>query len=350
MSGHGLAPIAPAEAVAWYLEHRRDDTRLATRRKQASALGIFVEWTDEVGIENMNDIRGRELMRFKTWRRTETDVKLVSLNGTLAILRTFIGFCETIDAVEADLADRVPLPNVPEDEEISTVAPTDEEVAAIRSYYRKFEYASRRHTQFELIAEVGLRMGAVRAIDLDEIDPDEQVIHLRHRPAGPDEYGTPLKNGVNGERIINLSPGLMALIEDYRIHTRDEVTDEYGRQPLFTTPHGRVTTATMRRDFYKLTRPCMYSDPCPHGRDPSSCAATKHSQAEQCPSRFSTHPLRRWSIMHQLDAGLSKELLSDRVDVSVPVLDKHYDQRSEERKSRRRLEELEKLLPSYSAQ
>jgi len=41
------------------------------------------------------------------------------------------------------------------------------------------------------------------------------------------------------------------------------------------------------------------------------------------------------------DEGVPKELLSDRVDVSVPVLDKHYDQRSEERKSRRRREVLE---------
>jgi hypothetical protein len=52
--------------------------------------------------------------------------------------------------------------------------------------------------------------------------------------------------------------------------------------------------------------------------------------------------------MNQLDAGVPKELLSDRVDVSVPVLDKHYDQRTEERKSRRRREELEKHLIEYS--
>lgn len=105
----------------------------------------------------------------------------------------------------------------------------------------------------------------------------------------------------------------------------------------------------MRRDFYEMTRRCTYGAECPHDRDEMDCEAAKDSKAVKCPSRFSTHPLRRWSIMHQLDAGISKELLSDRVDVSVPVLDKHYDQRSEERKSRQRLEELEQHLPEFSA-
>jgi hypothetical protein len=52
--------------------------------------------------------------------------------------------------------------------------------------------------------------------------------------------------------------------------------------------------------------------------------------------------------MAQLDAGVSKELLSDRVDVSMPVLDKHYDQRSKARKSRRRREALEANLSQYA--
>ena len=51
--------------------------------------------------------------------------------------------------------------------------------------------------------------------------------------------------------------------------------------------------------------------------------------------------------MSQFDAGMPTELLSDRVDVSVSVLDKHYDQRSEERKSRRRREELETHHEKY---
>jgi hypothetical protein len=42
----------------------------------------------------------------------------------------------------------------------------------------------------------------------------------------------------------------------------------------------------------------------------------RFSRCSECPSGSTTHPLRKWAIMNQLDAGMPKELLSDRVDVS----------------------------------
>ena len=107
MTQSDLEPLAPQEALDWYLQHRRDSLRTATRRKHQSALGAFVEWTDEVGIDDMNDIGGRQLMEFKTWRKTESDLTVVSLNGNLAILQRFLRFCENVDAVPAGVADRV---------------------------------------------------------------------------------------------------------------------------------------------------------------------------------------------------------------------------------------------------
>ena len=348
MSGEDLEPISPEDAVDWYLEHRHDELREATRRTHRYSLGIFLDWTEERGISNLNNLDGRDLMAFKTWRKSETEINTVSLNGTLGVLQRFLRFCETIEAVEDGLADRVPLPNVPPSEEVKEDVPEDESVKAIRDYYRRFEYASRQHTEFELVAEVGIRLGAVRGIDLGDIDDEKQVIHLEHRPEEPGVYGTPLKNGADGERIINVSPEFTELIGDYIEHNRFEVTDRFGRDPLFTSKKGRVATATIRRDFYKLTRTCEYDPDCPHGREVSSCESTTSGKAAECPSSFSTHPLRKWSIMSQLDSGLPKEILSDRVDVSVPVLDKHYDQRSEARKSRRRREALESHLNQYA--
>ena len=188
----------------------------------------------------------------------------------------------------------------------------------------------------------------MRAIDLCDFDQEGRVIHLRHRPEGTDEYGTPLKNGRDGERIVNLSDQLRDFVVDYVDHNRGDATDKFDRQPLFSTSGGRPSTATICRDFYKMTRPCTYSNDCPHDREIGNCDAAKNANAADCPSRFSTHPLRKWAIMDQLDSGVPKELLSDRVDVSVPVLDKHYDQRTEERKSRRRREVLEANLNQYA--
>lgn len=348
MTGEDLEPLAPRDALDWYLDHRREDLMTSTRRKYRSALGAFVDWTDVAGVDDMNDVGGRQLMRFKSWRKGEADLVTLSLNGNLAILQRFLRFCERIDAVSEGVADRVPLPNVPPAEEVNYQVPTDDEVEGIRLYLRRFEYASRRHVEFEIIAEVGLRLGAVRALDLGDFDPDGRVVHLRHRPEGTDEYGTPLKNGRDGERIVNLSYRLRDFLVDYVGHNRHDVMDEYGREPLFTTVGGRPSTATIRRDFYKMSRPCAYSAGCPHERKVTDCDAAKNANAADCPSRFSTHPLRKWAIMHQLDEGVPKELLSDRVDVSVPVLDKHYDHRTEAQKSRRRREELEQHLAEYS--
>lgn len=181
-----------------------------------------------------------------------------------------------------------------------------------------------------------------------DLDLEAMVVQLRHRPESTEAYGTPLKNGSDGERLVNLSPELAETITAYIEYHRPAVTDKFDREPLFATAAGRVSTTTIRRDFYKLSRPCTYTNGCPHDRHISECEATKSRGASKCPSNFSTHPLRKWSIMHQLDEGVPTELLSDRVDVSVPVLDKHYDHRSEERKSRRRREVLESHLGQYA--
>ncbi|WP_089816110.1 tyrosine-type recombinase/integrase [Halomicrobium zhouii] len=284
MTQDDLEPLAPRDVLDWYLEHRRDSLRTATRRKHTSALGTFVDWTDVVGIDDMNNVGGRDRMRFKTWRKNETDLATISLNGNLAILRRFLRFCERIDAVAEGVADRVPLPNVPPDEEVSTDVPEDNEVEGIRSYFRQFEYASRRHVEFELIAEIGLRMGAIRAIDLDDFDPEGLVIHLRHRHEATEDYGMPLKNGSDGERIVNISAELSDFLVDYVEYNRHDVVNEYGRDALFTTSAGRVSTATIRRDYYKMTRPCTYSNDCPHDREASDCDAAKNKHAPQCPS------------------------------------------------------------------
>jgi len=350
MRQNRLEPISPSDAEEMYIEERQEDASYATRCTIKDGVGLFVEWTEEAGIDNMNNISGRQLRKFRNWCKETSDNNSVSLNGIMGVLRRFLVFCVEIEAVYSNVPDKTPMPNVPDDEAVSDEKPTDEEVEAILEYLETHEPYSRRHVEFRLMQELGDRVGTVRAPDVRDVDVENRVIRLRHRPEPErsDVRGTPLKNGKDGERHQNISQGLADLIKGYlESPQRPDVTDKFGRKPLLTTKDGRPSIATIRRDIYKLTRPCTYAGECPHDRDPDECKATISRHASECPSSQSPHPLRRWSIEHQIESGVSKELLSDRVDVSVPVLNEHYDRRSEERKRQHRLEVLEKVFGDY---
>jgi hypothetical protein len=344
---YDLKSILPREAIKWYIDHRRDEVRMPTRRKHESSLGTFVDWTDEVSIEDMNELGGRRLMAYKTWLKTESDLATISLNGNLAILQRFLRFCERSRPSRR-------------------TSPTGPRSRTSRRR-RKSTTRSRQTTKLSRFRHTTGNSSMPPAVRSSSISSPRWVSTRRSlwdrsrglragqtghpsssRTKGAEEYGTPLKNGPDGERIINISDQLRDFIVDYVEQIRDDVFDQYGRRPLFTTANGRPSTATIRRDFYKMSRPCEYSGGCPHDREIAECDAAKNANAADCPSRFSTHPLRKWAIMSQLNAGVPKELLSDRVDVSVPVLDKHYDQRTEERKSRHRHEALKDNLEQYA--
>lgn len=350
MPSEELEPMGPREARDDYLQERQEDARFETLRTIRKGLNLFVEWCEEQGIRNMNEISGRQLNKYKNWCKDTSDNNTVSLNGILGVLRRFLVYCVRVEAVARGTPDKTPVPNVPDDEDVNYEKPTDQEVEAALEYLETYDRASRRHVEYKFIKEIGCRVGAIRAIDLCDIDLEEQVIRLRHRPEKdyPEEKGTPLKNGSDGQRHVNIPTDLAELIGDYMDNPdRHDVTDRFGRKPLLTTQHGRPSTDTIRRDLYKLTRPCVHANNCPHDRDIDACDAFKNAYASECPSSHSPHPLRRYSIESQIDAGVSKEMLTDRVDVSIPVLNKHYDTRSEERKRKHRLKVFEKLYEGY---
>jgi integrase len=155
-----------------------------------------------------------------------------------------------------------------------------------------------------------------------------------HRP----DSGTPLKNKDPAERQLNLHEWVCVIVDDYIDGRRHEVTDEEGRRPLFTTKEGRAHRTTLRKQVRLMTRPCEYSNDCPYDRSIEDCEATAYSKAAQCPGSVSPHPLRRSAITEALNEGHSKELVSDRMDVSTDVLEKHYDARSESEKRELRRE------------
>jgi integrase len=264
-----LEPIDPDTAFELYIAEKETSVADATLAAHRSRLGFLLEWCEERDIENLNNLTGWRLQEFRLWRRNAGDLTKVSEKTQMDTLRVFIKWLESIDAVEQDLHKKVRSPDVTPEENSRDVMLEADDAEAMLTYLRRYEYASLRHVTATLLWHTMLRMGSIRALDIEDYDPEEQSLTLRHQP----DTDTPLKNKRQGERIIAVSNDVCLVLDDWVREKRPEVTDDYGRQPLLSTNHGRVGKATIRNYCYQITRPCKYGQECPHDRDESDCEA-----------------------------------------------------------------------------
>lgn len=330
--------ITPRQAVQDFNDERKGEVAHSTWRNYQYPLKQFIQFCDDEGIEYVNDLNGYVLKQFKL-RRKNSGIKTVTLKNNLSSLRVFLNWCVQAGLVHPDLPDMVQLPTLTSDDIVSDDTISLDRIENILDYFYKFEYATRPHAIFQLMWHTCMRMGTIMSIDIDDYHSGKQFIHLNHRP----ETGTPLKNGHAAEREVQLNDEMVEVLDDY-IHVHWEpTTDEHDREPLFTTRYGRVSHNRIRKNVYAVTRPCHISNHCPHDRDRSSCEATMKKQASLCPSSISPHPLRRAAITYHLNREWPKEKLSERANVSVEVLDKHYDARSEREKRNTRKQYLSNL-------
>ncbi|WP_207588484.1 site-specific integrase [Halomontanus rarus] len=336
-----LEPLEPEEALRLYLDHRRREVADSTLRSHESRLGHFIRWcTTEKSIDNLNDLTGRNLHEYRLWRRNSNGgIKPVTEKTQMDTLRVFIRFLETIDGVPSNLSEKVLSPDLESKENVRDVMLERDHAEAILNHLRKYEYASRPHIVLALQWHSMMRRGSVRALDVGDYHPEDQCLDIRHRP----NTDTPLKNKEDGERVVALSAEISTLLDDWIANKRPQVTDEYGREPLITTPHGRLAKTTPTSIVYNLTRPCRIGEPCPLNRDPDECEAARYERAFDCPESVSSHAVRRGSITHHLQSDVPSEVVSARANVGPEVLDKHYDQRSEKSKMEQRRKFLQNI-------
>lgn len=330
----GLTSTSPAEAVKWYLAERESELSEKSQSNHRYRLEQFQAFCDEQEIENLNNLSGRNLHRYRVWR--SEDIRTVTLRGELQTLRVFLEFCASIEAVEPGMRELVKIPKVDPEEEAKDVHISKERAEEILDHLNRFEYASRDHVVFALLWHTGIRLGTLRTFDVGDFDEDEMCLDVRHRP----ESGTPLKNKQAAERSIAVGSHYCDVIRDYLSHNRHNLTDDHGRRPLITSNQGRLSENSIRENVYRVTQPCEFGD-CPHGEDPRTCEARQHGNRAKCPSSMSPHAIRRGSITDRLRNGTPQTVVSERANVSGEIIDQHYDERSEREKMRLRRELLQ---------
>jgi site-specific recombinase XerD len=330
-----LEPITPERAIELYLDHRRNEVAAQTLRSHRSRLQFFLGWCHDNDISNLNELTGRKLHEYRTWRRNDGDLSKVSEKTQMATLRVFVKFLESIDAVDPDLHTKVQLPSLSKHDDVRTEMVDEETAEQLLEYLEKYHYASLRHVVFTLAWRTAMRRGTMHALDIQDYHPDDQYIETTHR------LPTPLKNQESGERYIALSDEVCELLDAWIADLRPDVTDDQSRSPLLASKQGRLHPSTIQNIAYSLTRPCVYSDECPHDRDIDECEATTRNSASRCPSSRSPHAVRRGAITNWLSNDVPEKVVSDRANVAPDVLEKHYDQREERDKMEQRRNHLD---------
>jgi site-specific recombinase XerD len=332
--------VTPERAVEQYLQARRHELADSSHQNQGYRLNKFVQWTNDVGFDDMRELDGRVCEKFKV-HRTSRDLSPNTIRNHLMTFRVFVRWCEANEYVTPGTADKIRIPTVRQSDRSRDEHVKYEVMQDIIGAQHKYEYGTLRCLTVHLLWHTGMRMGSARALDLDDWHPQEQYLTVRHRP----ETGTPLKREYNGERNISiLDSRLSRLLEDWIQFQRPDITDDYGRDPLLVTSQGRASKNTIRNAAYRATQPCEYTGHCPHEEEKSSCKFRDADHASKCPSSVSPHPLRRSAITHHLNQDVPIELASERMNVSVDTLEEHYDARSQEEKRqvrRRRLENMD---------
>ncbi|ACV46293.1 MULTISPECIES: tyrosine-type recombinase/integrase [Halomicrobium] len=339
-----LEPLSPSEAVDLYIE-ARDDATEQTLQGQYYRLQAFIQWCDEEGIANLNELSGRDLYAYRVWRREGgysdegKELKTVTLRGDMGTLRAFLRFCGDIEAVPEALYEQVPLPKINPGQDVSESTPDPDRALEILDWLERYEYASRRHVIVLLFWHTGCRTGGLRALDVGDCDldgdrpgADGPAVHFVHRP----NKGTPLKNKEKGERWNAISPHVAQILKDYIDGPREKETDDQGRAPLVTTKSGRVSRSCCRDTLYRVSPPCWRGEECPHDKDPDTCEWTHYSEMSKCPSSRSPHDVRSGRVTAHRLADEDRSLVSDRMNASEEILDKHYDRRNDRQKAEQR--------------
>ncbi|GGL73785.1 tyrosine-type recombinase/integrase [Halocalculus aciditolerans] len=323
-----LQPLSPEEGIERFLRHREPSVRDSTIQNAKTRLRYFREWCEERNVENLNDLTGRDLSDFVAWRRG--DIAAITLQKQLSTIRTALRYWADIEGVTEGLAEKVHAPELPDGAGSRDVHLKADRAKDILHYLSEYEPGSREHAVMALLWRTGMRRGALRSLDVEDLRPDEQAIVLRHRI----DDGTRLKNGEGGERWVYLGPHWFSVVEKYLNHpTRPDKRDDHGRRPLITTRNGRPTGDTIYKTVLKATQPCRIGEPCPHDRDPETCEARNgRDHYSKCPSSRSPHAVRRGAITHHLNEDTPPETVSERMDVSLDVLYEHYDARTEREK------------------
>ena len=311
-----------------FMEHKRATTNDSTVRSYKFPTKSFVEHCATHGATVTGDVTKRMVTTWLDGRKQ--DVKPITVKNNAKHIRVFLKWLGSRELCDWDIHEKIEMPTIPDRGEVNEDVLRADLAKSTLEYLDTYNYASTYHALLYTMWHTGCRISGAISLDVDDfvaLSKEDSFLKFRDREG----TSTPLKNGHKSKRDVTISDGLTNVLNDYINAHRLDKTDEHGRSPLFTVPGGRLSRQRAYKNIVAVTRPCVSTGDCPHDKKIKTCeAAQRKEKAPSCPSSASLHPVRKGAITNLINEGWPKEALSERVDVSVDVLEKHYDFRTTE--------------------
>ncbi|MEA5407711.1 site-specific integrase [Haloarculaceae archaeon H-GB2-1] len=157
-----LEPLAPRQALEMWIDRQKAEKADETVQSYRYRVRQFVDWLDDQGINNLNDLTGRDVFRYDSARRAD-GLSKNALNTQLGTIKLFLDFCVDVEAVPPVLPAKVDIPTLSKAERANEEKLSSNRADSILQQLEQFDYASRDHTMFALAWHTGARLGALRS-------------------------------------------------------------------------------------------------------------------------------------------------------------------------------------------
>ncbi|NHX37285.1 MULTISPECIES: tyrosine-type recombinase/integrase [Halolamina] len=327
-----------------YLLRRRDRSP-STISQYKRTIPEFIDFADEKGVKYPAELSESLIDAFvdELFTRYEAAATIITYTKNVRVWLNWLNKRDLCPANLRDLLDKEELglsPNARDE------ALPESEAMHIIQKHRAQRYGTAQHALIELLYNSGLRIGEVHSLDVGDLLSASNDLHVRHRP----DEGTRLKNGASshgshsdGERNITLKPTVVDALEEYIATDRVDVTGDFGREPLFSTQHGRASRSTLRRWTYQATS-CRWAN---EDATEVTCDGSCDPDSDVCPYSYYPHAVRRGSIVNHLNGDLPHGKASERFDVSIPIIKRHYDPRVKETRKQERADAVQNAWSDF---
>lgn len=177
-----LESLDPETGVKLYLDHKATSCTDSIVQNHRYRMKPFVQWFGEQGIDNLNDLSGRDIQEYRLWRSEDESLNALTLRMQMSTLRVFLKWGGSMEAVPEDFYTKVIVLRVKRSEHQRDEMLNAEDAKEILQYLSTYEYAAIEHVLSSLLWETGVRISAAYSIDLQDVDFREQCIQLVYQP------------------------------------------------------------------------------------------------------------------------------------------------------------------------